>query len=557
MSEDSGSKTQSDLTRLSDKVTDQAILQGGQAIVKVAGQLLQAAAMFFLLSAATATDPFFRKHMGERYFTPFRAFIGFCGWLVMLFLAVPFYQAMASLAWEFSILRWAARFALNHQGVAFYSSFLILLAYGVRSHIQLKDIRCRQTSGEIWHSRSKGESIFGEEDYRRDVIVDVVAFVVLLLVTPACALFYAISRILGYIADAMAWAALYSRYLDIQDARIEAKFMESVLRDGFPPSRMGGLFGPMPKQFKDEHRANVARVVAAGVYGAATDSMPSIAENPVAAETPPTSAPTVNISDTGRKIFSATLGSRRFRVLIILAIVVAALGYGSIHIYRALRASWNHPATTQVAQAQPVQQANVNPPSTPPSQAPVVEAKPIPAPVAQTPVIPAPNDAAAQEQARLEKQKQLEAQQLQAQEEQRIKERNQNIGQIKTALENELAQVASFKATCLTTLDDNTNKIAKVSFLSRKALIQRNDDKRQDVIAELEKQERVLTHDQQSMQDLISDPDTDAQRFYNDVANAIGKMQINRQNFAADLNALSSDIAKAPASTPFFQINLK
>jgi HD-GYP domain-containing protein (c-di-GMP phosphodiesterase class II) len=182
-----------------------------------------------------------------------------------------------------------------------------------------------------------------------------------------------------------------------------------------------------------------------------------------------------------------------------------------------------------------------------------------PAPVTQ-PVAAAATadaDAAAQAQAKLEEEKKQEAQRIQAQEEQRTKERNQVIEQIKTMLNSELAEVANFKTSCLTNFDNNTNRIVGVSLQARKALTQRNAEERRDALEELEKQQRVLARDQQTMQDLISNPNTDAKLFYNSVSTTIGKMRSNRQDMTARLKGLDSDIAKAPTKTPLFQIKLK
>jgi len=554
MSEEGGSKTQDDMSRMADKLTDQAIMAGGKAIAKVAMQLLEAAVAALFACAACATDPFYRNYMGERYFTPIRALLGFFGWLFMLVITVPVYRSFVSLVAP----AWAVQFLLPCRWIALSFSLLILVVYCVRSYNHRQEIERRQTSGEIWHSRSKGESIFGTEDLRRDLLVDLVVFVLLLPFTPLSAFFYAFSRCLGYAADAMAWAILYNRYLDIQDARIEAQFMEGVLRDGLPPRRMGGLFGPMPERFKGEHRGNIARVVAAGVYGAATGPMPSVAEVGATVGQPPKSAPTLDIIETGRKILAAVLGSKLFRVLVILVIAVSVLGYGSVLGYRAVRALWHHSMARPVVQVQPSQPA-ISSPSPPPLVATEVQNQ-TPAsqvPVAQVTATPTADEIAAQELARVEKLKQMEAQRVQEQEEQRIKARNQIVEQIKTTLDRELAQVGTFKSNCLATLDDNTNQIAKLSYSYRKELTKLNDAERQADLAELEKQEAVLIHDQQSLQDLLAQPGADAQRIYNVLLTSLGRMQDNRQTITANLNDLNSEIAKAPKKTSLFHIILR
>ncbi|HZQ48499.1 MAG TPA: hypothetical protein VFC07_15895 [Verrucomicrobiae bacterium] len=220
-------------------------------VTKVTAVVAAAIATFVCSAAATATDPFFRKNMGERYFTPGRAFVSAVGWWTVLILTFA----------HFAIL-----YGNTPPTFKLLGTIALPFAYLVMAVIQLRLIRRRQQNGEIWHSRSKGESIFGWENPIRDAVIEVVVFILLCFVSYIPAAFFAFSRLLGYAGDALALAMLYNRYLDIQDARIEADFMETALRDGFPPSRTAGLFRPLPRSFKGERRSNIARVVAGGPF---------------------------------------------------------------------------------------------------------------------------------------------------------------------------------------------------------------------------------------------------------------------------------------------------
>jgi len=210
--------------------------------------------MFFICSAAaTATDPFFRKNMGERYFTPIRVVISTAGWFA-LFQGASFFRFILS----------------DKQSVSFWLGycveFFILLAYIGASLRSLNDIKRRRASGELWHSKSRGESIFGTENTKRDLIIEGAIFLVLMFVSIPHALFFLLSRLMSYAADAMAQAAIYNRYLDIQDATIEAEFMERVLRGGLPPRKTAGLYGPLSRSITGERRANIARIVTGGPF---------------------------------------------------------------------------------------------------------------------------------------------------------------------------------------------------------------------------------------------------------------------------------------------------
>ena len=67
-------------------------------------------------------------------------------------------------------------------------------------------------------------------------------------------------------AGPAAQAEFYNRYLDIIDGKIEARFMETALREGCPPSKTGGIYRPLSDAFTGERRANIARIVAGGQF---------------------------------------------------------------------------------------------------------------------------------------------------------------------------------------------------------------------------------------------------------------------------------------------------
>ena len=218
-------------------------------LTKAATQIAEALLFFIASAAATATAPFFRKNMGERYFTPVRAFLSMMAWIALFVIAVMY------------------RMVQNGEPTpGIVVGFLIPFGYIGMSLFHLNAIQKRQATGVIWHSRSSGESLFGKENTTRDFIIELVVFIALFFVSFLHAGFFLLSRLMGYIAEASAQAALYNRYLDIQDGRIEAEFMETALRDGFPRKETAGLYAPLPSHIRGQRRANIARIVTGGPF---------------------------------------------------------------------------------------------------------------------------------------------------------------------------------------------------------------------------------------------------------------------------------------------------
>ena len=71
-----------------DRQADQLIEKFSKGLTQVAGQIASAIMFFIMASAATATDPFWRRKFGERYFTPLRAILSFIGWNFALGLTI-------------------------------------------------------------------------------------------------------------------------------------------------------------------------------------------------------------------------------------------------------------------------------------------------------------------------------------------------------------------------------------------------------------------------------------------------------------------------------------
>lgn len=525
-----------------------------EGLTKAVTQISSLVVMFVLCAAATATDPFFRKNMGERYFTGFRCFIGALGWLAIDSIAIAYPISHQS---KLSIFTMA-------------SGLSIFLAYVVLSFLNFKSIRRRKRTGELWHSRSRGESLFGSENPKRDLVVEVVGTIALCFVSIFHGLFFLLSRVMAHLAEAAAQAALYNRYLDIIDGKIESQFMETALREGYPPSKTGGFYRPLPRVFTGQHRANVARILASGP----APSVPTRAESqqPQTESKNPTSkgqsaepavpvfSQTVNVkspvADTPAAVTPPVFVFRTIRYKK-LGVVIAGIGIIAVGIWSAFH--FRHGQTKQANSA--VTSGNAQTASV------EIEAKkPIALPAA-TSVVEPDNPAAlaqaaletqrrqeeekAREQAALEAQQRQEQERLAALETQKRQERENAFDQVRTALTDESVELSKFKAACVGQFDNNTNKIAELSRAYRKPFTQRNESTRAEVLASLQGDEDGLSKAQTTVNELAADPQTDIQQL--NLRLRKQKAIINKRHLViiAKLDALEADIANAPKKTGF------
>jgi 4-amino-4-deoxy-L-arabinose transferase-like glycosyltransferase len=380
-----------------------------------------------------------------------------------------------------------------------------------------------------------GETLFGDENPSRDLLIEIVITAALAFVLPYCAIFFALSRLLGYLAEYMAQVAFYNRYLDIRDGQIEAKYMETVLREGYPPHRTAGLFGPLPQRFKGQNRANIARVVA-GQYA---DTL----ETP-AANLPPSSS----ASEEARGI-APTLRVKRLVLVVIAAAGLVAGGWFIFHMWHTHRNEVVSAKTisSPAPIAAPVVQRQPSPPATPVVQTQPVETQPV---TTVTPVVaptPPPVDTAALAREALEKNRQEEQQRI-------AQQRQKAIDQFKSLVADKTAELAKLQTGSVGQLDDNTNKITKAAWLRRSRLTRENEKARTIISRELQNQQKALSVVRESVQLVSSDPSASPKDvagnidLYNQIAAEVG------QRITAALKAMDDDISGNAPNSGLIQV---
>ena len=300
------------------QLTDQVT----KGITKGVSQIAAAVFFFVFYSASAATDLFYRRGFGLRFFTPFRALIGYAGWYI---------------ATAIGARREADIFSapLEEPTRILVVFPIISTLYLVAAVFHLREIRARVNSGEIWHSRCRGVRIWGVENPYRDMAIDAVVAGGLWLLLPAWAIFYAVSRAMGYAADTVAANQFYNRLLDIRDAKIEAEHMEAALRQST------SLYSQLPRHLRDTEKQNIVRVV----VGSRPEDLQPENRAAVSTETDNQFLPAWNwIREKLLWLRSINVGSRGFALFALYMITAQFLylGYRFIkYDYEFLAAKWH------------------------------------------------------------------------------------------------------------------------------------------------------------------------------------------------------------------------
>jgi hypothetical protein len=247
----------------------------------------------FYKPLATASDPFFRKKMGERYFTGFSMVMGGILWLVAGRLSgwtdslLQVFAATVNCVPLFRFATW-----LNEHNFGSVISLCVAAIFFGLAKLNLAATQQRQATGERWHSMSRGESLFGSENSNRDFIITCLVGLPLLVFAVPVGVLFIVSRGLSLHLVAQEQASVYARFLDHRDKEIEDIHFGRALKEGVPPQLTEGLYGPLPERFKGEHRKNVAWVAAGGPWkapikdeSATTSRMPATIATPVVIHT--------------------------------------------------------------------------------------------------------------------------------------------------------------------------------------------------------------------------------------------------------------------------------
>jgi hypothetical protein len=192
---------------------------------------------------ATASEPFFRVNMGQRYMDS--GAVG--GGIFLWFFTSVACGGMGAI--------YANRLVSASIGIIVTVFFVVLAMQDRKNAMQ------RHLDGRPRHSMSRGEP--RNKEKQQQVFIEVAAAIGLLMFSTPVGAVFVLSRCMSSISEAKQQEAIYSRYLDAIDSKIEAEQLETALL-GDSPSENTYLYKPLSKTLPADMRKNIAAAAARG-----------------------------------------------------------------------------------------------------------------------------------------------------------------------------------------------------------------------------------------------------------------------------------------------------
>lgn len=201
-----------------------------------------------------ASEPLLRKNMGERYLDMGNVIGGCVIWFLGTFIALLIPSSRSVVGMVSEILSWhgLAHFFQLWFCPCLAGGALIFFTYifGLESVSLMARYRAE---GMAYHTMSRGIPRWGDNS---SVVVLGITVALFLFNMPAGILFLASIAMSAKIASEQQ-AAIYSRYLDALDKKIEQEYLEDAIL-GKCPTEITQLHKPLPTNMDAELKGNVA-----------------------------------------------------------------------------------------------------------------------------------------------------------------------------------------------------------------------------------------------------------------------------------------------------------
>jgi hypothetical protein len=199
-----------------------------------------------------ATEPIFRRDMGERYCTV--ASISSSNVLWFLSGLISCFTGSA-IGWCLSLGGLPGILA-GYRGciIPLVTMFGFMVYYSRFAKESQQRMALFRAEGKTYHSKSRGAPRW---DAQKEMAMRRGLSALLLILAPAMGVAFIISLSMSANLEAQQQAALHDRYLDMRDQQIEAELLQDALLGKCPPE-VTFLYKPLPETLKPELREDIA-----------------------------------------------------------------------------------------------------------------------------------------------------------------------------------------------------------------------------------------------------------------------------------------------------------
>jgi hypothetical protein len=208
----------------------------------------------FKRQLSTASEPFFRKEMGERYFGGENLVGGAAIWFGVTCFVLMFPSFRSTTTPIFNLMGLYGIGQLFHHWMTVFLVGGALVFFHVKFGMEsLAAMRKYRAEGTAYHTQSRGIPRWGRNNIYAGIAIALVLFVFI----PPAGLLFVISCAASAKLASEQEAAIYSRYLDALDQKIEQEYLENAIL-GKCPTEITQLRKPLPLDMNSELRNNIA-----------------------------------------------------------------------------------------------------------------------------------------------------------------------------------------------------------------------------------------------------------------------------------------------------------
>jgi uncharacterized protein YqgC (DUF456 family) len=238
------------INRMTDKITDAMI----HAVLALLVMLIR--------PVATLTEIFFRKDMGERYFTSWNAIAGY--W-ILAFASIPL-----GMPWpgrggydELGIYRTAT--SSTSKEAWLFIAFAWSAALTVCTFLQYQSVKKRYVEGGRWHSRNVGVPRYPSLSIYIEKALPIVAGVAIMwwFQIYGFGLLLIVSGVVSILLRLYEAHMFRERVMDVIDGQIEQEYLGKAVMERSKPGEVDGLQAPLPAYVSQKFRQKFIEAVGA------------------------------------------------------------------------------------------------------------------------------------------------------------------------------------------------------------------------------------------------------------------------------------------------------
>lgn len=222
---------------------------------------LLAILVMMIRPVATLTEVFFRKDMGERYFTAWNLM---AGWLLLLVFGAPYDKMIGlSVGGRYDMYGNYQRSSGSADSAWFIAPLVWLAALTFCAYLHEQAVIRRYKEGVRWHSANVGIPRIEDLPYVFEKGIPFLAGILMiwLLQLHGLGALMILSGLVSILLRMHEARLFRERMLDIIDSQIEQDNLAKAVKERLSPEKSEGVQAPLPTYVSDKYREKFAQAI--------------------------------------------------------------------------------------------------------------------------------------------------------------------------------------------------------------------------------------------------------------------------------------------------------